>query len=55
MVQKLKINIKSRISDDHLDLSMSDLDEVPIKEIVSKLTLSLHSNLLVISCYFRPL
>ncbi|KAH1002684.1 hypothetical protein HUJ04_008749 [Dendroctonus ponderosae] len=35
MVQKVKINIKSRISDDQLDLSMSDLDEVPIKEIAA--------------------
>ncbi|ERL94357.1 hypothetical protein D910_11638 [Dendroctonus ponderosae] len=32
---KVKINIKSRISDDQLDLSMSDLDEVPIKEIAA--------------------
>lgn len=38
MVQKTKINVKDRFSDGEIDLSMSDLDEVPVKEIVSSHT-----------------
>lgn len=35
MAQKAKINVKERFSEGEIDLSMSDLDEVPVKEIVS--------------------
>jgi len=35
MVQKGKINVKERFSDGEVDLSMSDLDEVPVKEIAA--------------------
>lgn len=35
MVQKAKINVKDRFSDGEIDLSMSDLDEVPVKEIAA--------------------
>lgn len=36
MGQKVKINVKERYTDGEIDLSMSDLDEVPVKEIVRK-------------------
>lgn len=29
-----KIKVKERITDGEIDLSMSDLDDVPVKEIV---------------------
>ncbi|XP_066138943.1 leucine-rich repeat-containing protein 59-like [Euwallacea fornicatus] len=35
MVQKTKINVKERFYDGQIDLSMSDLDEVPVREIAS--------------------
>lgn len=31
---KSKINVKHRITDGEMDLSMSDLDDVPVREIV---------------------
>lgn len=34
-VEKVKINVKERLEDNTLDLSMSNLTEVPIKDIVS--------------------
>ena len=30
-----KINVKDRLEDNKIDLSMSDLDEVPVRDIVS--------------------
>lgn len=30
-----KINVKERFTDGEIDLSMSDLEEVPVKDIVS--------------------
>lgn len=36
-VEKVKINVKERLEDNTLDLSMSNLTEVPIKDIVSRL------------------
>lgn len=30
-----KINVKERLTDGEIDLSMSDLEEVPVKDIVS--------------------
>lgn len=33
-VEKVKINVKERLEDNTLDLSMSNLTEVPIKDIV---------------------
>ncbi|XP_050295445.1 leucine-rich repeat-containing protein 59-like [Anthonomus grandis grandis] len=42
MSQKTKINVKERFSDGEIDLSMSDLSEVPVKEIAAlKKTFSL--------------
>ncbi|KAF7274080.1 hypothetical protein GWI33_013240 [Rhynchophorus ferrugineus] len=42
MGQKVKINVKERYTDGEIDLSMSDLDEVPVKEIaLLKKTVSL--------------
>ncbi|XP_066249898.1 leucine-rich repeat-containing protein 59-like [Euwallacea similis] len=35
MAQKRKINVKERFYDGQIDLSMSDLDEVPVREIAS--------------------
>jgi hypothetical protein len=32
---KQKINIKERLSDGEIDLSMSDLQDVPVKDIVT--------------------
>lgn len=29
-----KVNVKERVTDSEIDLSMSDLDDVPVKEIV---------------------
>lgn len=36
MAPSTKINLKNKIEDGVLDLSMSGLQEIPIKEIVSK-------------------
>ncbi len=33
---KKKINVKDKLDEDHLDLSMCDLVTVPVKEIVSQ-------------------
>lgn len=33
--EKVKINVKERVDDDTIDLSMSDITEIPIKEIAS--------------------
>lgn len=37
--EKVKINVKERLDDNTLDLSLSELTEVPVKEIVSPPTL----------------
>lgn len=29
-----KVNVKERVTEGEIDLSMSDLDDVPVKEIV---------------------
>ena len=34
-VEKKKFNIKDRLDDDYLDLSLCELDTVPLKEIVN--------------------
>lgn len=36
-IDKIKINVKERLEDNTLDLSMSNLTEVPIKDIVCTL------------------
>lgn len=35
MAPKNKINLKDRLEDGELDLSLSELEEVPVREIVS--------------------
>jgi len=34
VVEKKKFNIKDRLEDDYLDLSLCELDTIPLKEIV---------------------
>jgi hypothetical protein len=41
-----KINVKERLTDDSLDLSLSGLEIVPIKEIVINLNILLLKNLM---------
>lgn len=41
-----KVNVKDRVEDNTIDLSLSELTEVPVREIVSP---SLHSRLIAIS------
>jgi len=36
-VDKVKVNVKERVKDEHCDLSLSELTEIPVREIVSKL------------------
>lgn len=36
-VDKVKVNVKERIEDESCDLSLSELTEIPVREIVSKL------------------
>lgn len=36
---KVKVNVKERVDDESCDLSLSELTEIPVREIVSKLEL----------------
>ena len=36
---KKKVNLKEKLNEDHLDLSLCSLETVPIKEIVKKILL----------------
>lgn len=36
-VDKVKVNVKERVEDENCDLSLSELTEIPVREIVSKL------------------
>lgn len=36
---KVKVNLKERVDDESCDLSLSELTEIPVREIVSKLQL----------------
>lgn len=38
---KVKVNVKERVDDESCDLSLSELTEIPVREIVSKLQMQL--------------
>ena len=35
-IEKVKVNVKEKVEDNVCDLSLSELSEVPVREIVSK-------------------
>lgn len=37
VVDKVKVMVKERVEDENCDLSLSELTEIPVREIVSKL------------------
>lgn len=47
-----RINVKDRFEDDTIDLSLSDITEIPVKDIVRWASLSLFKSIILVYSFF---